>query len=97
MTDVWHALKCLLWLSQKQCNSTDMSLNRACLHTPLVYSYKCQTPKQLYCTPTTCAIKIYFTNRFYHKGLEVISYNIRLHYYTLFGGSVGGVGSVTTG
>ena len=45
MTDVWHALKHLLWLSQKHCNSTDMSLNRACLHTPLVYSYKCQTPK----------------------------------------------------
>lgn len=71
-----------------------MSLNRACLHTLLVYSYKCQTPKPVVLYPHNMG---YFTNRLYHKGLEVISYNIRLHYYTLFGGTVGGVGSVTTG
>ena len=28
-----------------------MSLNRACLHTPLVYSYKCQTPKPVVIYP----------------------------------------------
>jgi len=37
--------------SKKQCNSTDMSLNWACLHTPLVYSYKCQTPKPVVLYP----------------------------------------------